>query len=42
VRLAAAKEILDRGCGPIASRSAVVQATTTIEDILECLSREVT
>lgn len=34
VRLAAAKELLDRGCGPIASRSAVVQATASVEDML--------
>lgn len=38
-RLAAAKEILDRGIGPVISRSAVVQTTGGIEDVLAMLDR---
>lgn len=35
VRLQAAKELLDRGYGPVMSRSASIQARTTIEDFLD-------
>lgn len=34
VRLAAAKELMDRGFGPVVSRSASLTATTSIEDLL--------
>lgn len=34
IRLAAAKELLDRGIGPVPSKSAVLHASTSIEDLL--------
>lgn len=39
VRLSAAKELIDRGYGPVMSRNAHVHAIETIEDILEELDR---
>ncbi len=40
VRLAAAKEILDRGIGPIISRNAVVQASMGLEELLAVIDAE--
>lgn len=37
VRLAAAKELLDRSIGPIVSRSAVVSADVPVEDLLAAI-----
>ena len=40
VRFSAARELVDRGYGPVVSRSMVATATTTIEDILARLDAE--
>ncbi len=40
VRLAAAQELLNRSIGPIASRTAVMHAEVTVEDMLVALSKE--
>jgi phage terminase small subunit len=37
VRLSAARELVDRGYGPIVSRNATIRAETSIEDLLEML-----
>jgi hypothetical protein len=37
VRLAAAREILDRGIGPVASRGAILHASTSLEDLLDAI-----
>lgn len=37
VRLAAARELVDRGYGPVISRNATIQATTSIEDLWDRL-----
>lgn len=39
VRLAAAKEILDRGVGPVVSRSAVVSTNLAIEDTINLIEQ---
>jgi phage terminase small subunit len=40
VRLAAARELEDRGYGPVISKSAVVSATTSVEDLLARLDAQ--
>jgi len=37
VRFSAAKELVDRGHGPVMSRNATITATTTVEDLLKRL-----
>jgi hypothetical protein len=37
VRLSAARELVDRGYGPIVSRNATIHASTSVEDIIEML-----
>ncbi|MDE2183480.1 MAG: terminase small subunit [Alphaproteobacteria bacterium] len=40
VRLSAAKELVDRGHGPVVSRNASLNVTTTIEDVLDQLDAQ--
>lgn len=40
VRLAAAREILDRGIGPVASRNAVLHTSASIEDLLDAIDSQ--
>lgn len=40
VRLAAANSLVDRGYGPVVSRSAVIRADTTVEDLLDKLEKK--
>lgn len=40
VRLAAAREILDRGIGPVASRNAVLHASLSVEDLLDAIDHQ--
>jgi hypothetical protein len=37
VRLSAARELVDRGYGPIVSRNATIHASTSVEDMIEML-----
>lgn len=37
VRLSAARELVDRGYGPIVSRNATIRADTSVEDLLQIL-----
>ena len=39
VRLSAANSLIDRGFGPVMSRNAMIQTTTTLEDMLEFLDK---